>query len=115
MKMASPFALPKIRSSVYRQQLIVALMMHLSQQFSGINAVSCSDYGNMPFSLLIQSNVLLTCVIASSVFKIFYYSTAIFEQAGVTQPVYATIGVGVINTIFTLVSVSIAYDTGFIV
>ena len=32
--------LPKIRSSVYRQQLVVALMMHFSQQFSGINAVS---------------------------------------------------------------------------
>uniref|UniRef100_A0A8C9ZSD9 Solute carrier family 2 member 2 n=1 Tax=Sander lucioperca TaxID=283035 RepID=A0A8C9ZSD9_SANLU len=64
-----------IRSSMYRQQLVVALMMHLSQQFSGINAI-------------------------------FYYSTAIFTRAGVGQPVYATIGVGVINTIFTLVSVS---------
>lgn len=28
-----------LRSSVYRQQLFVALMMHFSQQFSGINAV----------------------------------------------------------------------------
>lgn len=37
--------------------------------------------------------------------KIFYYSTAIFERAGVSQPVYATIGVGVINTIFTVASV----------
>uniref|UniRef100_A0A671YY43 Solute carrier family 2, facilitated glucose transporter member 5 n=1 Tax=Sparus aurata TaxID=8175 RepID=A0A671YY43_SPAAU len=62
-----------IRSSVYRQQLVVALMMHFSQQFSGINAI-------------------------------FYYSTDIFTRAGVAQPVYATIGVGVINTIFTLVS-----------
>uniref|UniRef100_A0A8C6W0Q9 Solute carrier family 2, facilitated glucose transporter member 5 n=1 Tax=Nothobranchius furzeri TaxID=105023 RepID=A0A8C6W0Q9_NOTFU len=62
-----------IFSSVYRQQLFVALMMHLSQQLSGINAI-------------------------------FYYSTAIFAQAGVSQPVYATIGVGVINTVFTLVS-----------
>uniref|UniRef100_A0A673K1I1 Solute carrier family 2, facilitated glucose transporter member 5 n=1 Tax=Sinocyclocheilus rhinocerous TaxID=307959 RepID=A0A673K1I1_9TELE len=63
-----------LRSSVYRQQLFVALMMHLSQQFSGINAI-------------------------------FYYSTSIFQTAGVGQPVYATIGVGVINIIFTLVSV----------
>lgn len=38
--------------------------------------------------------------------QIFYYSTAIFTQAGVSQPIYATIGVGVINTVFTLVSVS---------
>ncbi|TRY82557.1 hypothetical protein DNTS_005861 [Danionella cerebrum] len=62
-----------LRSSMYRQQLFVALMMHFSQQFSGINAI-------------------------------FYYSTSIFKTAGVSQPVYATIGVGVINIIFTLVS-----------
>ncbi|KAM4626025.1 solute carrier family 2, facilitated glucose transporter member 2 isoform 2-T3 [Polymixia lowei] len=70
-----------ICSSVYRQQLIVALMMHLSQQMSGINAI-------------------------------FYYSTNIFERAGVSQPVYATIGVGVINTIFTLVSVALVDKAG---
>lgn len=34
------FVLSEICSSVYRQQLTVALMMHFSQQFSGINAVS---------------------------------------------------------------------------
>ncbi|XP_054651853.1 solute carrier family 2, facilitated glucose transporter member 2 [Dunckerocampus dactyliophorus] len=70
-----------ICSSVYRRQLFVALMMHLSQQLSGINAI-------------------------------FYYSTAIFAQAGISQPVYATIGVGVINTIFTLVSVALVDRAG---
>ncbi|XP_071015920.1 solute carrier family 2, facilitated glucose transporter member 2-like isoform X1 [Oncorhynchus clarkii lewisi] len=70
-----------VRSSLYRQQLFVALMMHLSQQLSGINAI-------------------------------FYYSTAIFERAGVTQPVYATIGVGVLNTIFTMVSVALVDRAG---
>ncbi|XP_068436055.1 solute carrier family 2, facilitated glucose transporter member 2 isoform X1 [Clinocottus analis] len=70
-----------IRSSVYRQQLSVALMMHLSQQLSGINAI-------------------------------FYYSTAIFARAGVAQPVFATIGVGVINTLFTLVSVALVDRAG---
>ncbi|XP_059907221.1 solute carrier family 2, facilitated glucose transporter member 2 isoform X1 [Gadus macrocephalus] len=70
-----------LRSSVYRQQLLVALLMHLSQQFSGINAI-------------------------------FYYSTAIFHRAGVGYPVYATIGVGVINTIFTLVSVALVDRAG---
>nr|QHS77069.1 glucose transporter 2 [Trachinotus ovatus]QWS64999.1 Glut2 [Trachinotus ovatus] len=70
-----------IRSSVYRKQLFVALMMHLSQQLSGINAI-------------------------------FYYSTAIFARAGVAQPVYATIGVGVINTIFTMVSVALVDKAG---
>ncbi|XP_070698105.1 solute carrier family 2, facilitated glucose transporter member 2 [Pempheris klunzingeri] len=70
-----------IRSSVYRQQLLVALMMHLSQQLSGINAI-------------------------------FYYSTAIFDRAGVGQPVYATIGVGAINAFFTLVSVMLVDKAG---
>ncbi|XP_028250776.1 solute carrier family 2, facilitated glucose transporter member 2 isoform X2 [Parambassis ranga] len=70
-----------ICSSVYRQQLFVALMMHLSQQLSGINAI-------------------------------FYYSTAIFSRAGIGQPVYATIGVGVINTVFTLVSVALVDKAG---
>lgn len=36
----------------------------------------------------------------------FYYSTGIFQRAGVAQPVYATIGAGVVNTVFTVVSVS---------
>ncbi|XP_061651619.1 solute carrier family 2, facilitated glucose transporter member 2 [Phyllopteryx taeniolatus] len=68
-------------SSLYRRQLFVALMMHLSQQLSGINAI-------------------------------FYYSTAIFSGAGISQPVYATIGVGAINTIVTLVSVALVDRAG---
>lgn len=39
-------------------------------------------------------------------FQVFYYSTGIFQKAGVSQPVYATIGTGVVNTAFTVVSVS---------
>ncbi|XP_034050979.1 LOW QUALITY PROTEIN: solute carrier family 2, facilitated glucose transporter member 2 [Thalassophryne amazonica] len=70
-----------ILSSTYRLQLFVALMMHLSQQLSGINAI-------------------------------FYYSTSIFTWAGVSQPVYATIGVGAINTIATLVSVALVDKAG---
>lgn len=38
--------------------------------------------------------------------QVFYYSTGIFDSAGVKQPIYATIGAGVVNTIFTVVSVS---------
>ncbi|XP_051874899.1 solute carrier family 2, facilitated glucose transporter member 2 isoform X2 [Pristis pectinata] len=68
-------------SSSYRQPIIVALMLHVSQQFSGINAI-------------------------------FYYSTAIFQQAGVSHPTYATIGVGVVNTIFTVVSVFLVDHAG---
>jgi len=38
--------------------------------------------------------------------QVFYYSTGIFKSAGVKQPIYATIGAGVVNTVFTIVSVS---------
>ncbi|MEQ2215283.1 Solute carrier 2, facilitated glucose transporter member 1 [Xenoophorus captivus] len=61
------------RSPIYRQPIFIAIMLQLSQQLSGINAV-------------------------------FYYSTGIFERAGVSQPVYATVGAGVVNTAFTVVS-----------
>ncbi|XP_055501820.1 solute carrier family 2, facilitated glucose transporter member 2 [Leucoraja erinacea] len=69
------------RSPNYRQPITVALMLHISQQFSGINAI-------------------------------FYYSTAIFTQAGISHPSYATIGVGVVNTIFTVVSVFLVEHVG---
>ncbi|XP_034027543.1 solute carrier family 2, facilitated glucose transporter member 1a [Thalassophryne amazonica] len=61
------------RSPFYRQAIFVSVMLQLSQQLSGINAV-------------------------------FYYSTGIFQRAGVNQPVYATIGAGLVNTAFTVVS-----------
>ncbi|XP_061758401.1 solute carrier family 2, facilitated glucose transporter member 1-like [Nerophis ophidion] len=70
-----------LRSPVYRQPIIVAVMLQLSQQLSGINAV-------------------------------FYYSTGIFAKAGVSQPVYATIGAGVVNTAFTLLSLFVVEHTG---
>uniref|UniRef100_A0A9L0T7D3 Solute carrier family 2, facilitated glucose transporter member 4 n=1 Tax=Equus caballus TaxID=9796 RepID=A0A9L0T7D3_HORSE len=68
-------------SRVHRQPLVIAVVLQLSQQLSGINAV-------------------------------FYYSTSIFEKAGVGQPAYATIGAGVVNTVFTLVSVFLVERAG---
>ncbi|KAM7402515.1 hypothetical protein PAMP_017743 [Pampus punctatissimus] len=69
------------RSPLYRQPLLIAVILQLSQQLSGINAV-------------------------------FYYSTHIFEKAGVEQPVYATIGAGVVNTAFTVVSLFVVERAG---
>ncbi|XP_059205594.1 solute carrier family 2, facilitated glucose transporter member 3a [Centropristis striata] len=69
------------RSAAYRQPLLIAVMLQLSQQLSGINAV-------------------------------FYYSTGIFESAGVKKPIYATIGAGVVNTIFTVVSLFLVEKAG---
>ncbi|CAN9513698.1 unnamed protein product [Ophioblennius macclurei] len=65
----------------YRQPLIIAIVLQLSQQLSGINAV-------------------------------FYYSTTIFRTAGVTEPIYATIGAGVVNTVFTVVSLFLVERAG---
>uniref|UniRef100_A0A8C6V163 Solute carrier family 2 member 1 n=1 Tax=Neogobius melanostomus TaxID=47308 RepID=A0A8C6V163_9GOBI len=70
-----------LRTPAYKQPLMVAVMLQLSQQLSGINAV-------------------------------FYYSTGIFEKAGVSQPVYATIGTGVVNTAFTVVSLFVVERVG---
>ncbi|XP_077167224.1 solute carrier family 2, facilitated glucose transporter member 1 isoform X1 [Paroedura picta] len=69
------------RSPMYRQPILIAIVLQLSQQLSGINAV-------------------------------FYYSTKIFSKAGVKQPVYATIGAGVINTAFTVVSLFVVERAG---
>lgn len=69
----------RVRS--YQQPLMISIMLQLSQQLSGINAV-------------------------------FYYSTGIFEDAGVKEPIYATIGAGVVNTIFTVVSLFLVEKAG---
>ncbi|XP_070814519.1 solute carrier family 2, facilitated glucose transporter member 1 [Chaetodon trifascialis] len=69
------------RSNLYRQPLMIAVILQLSQQLSGINAI-------------------------------FYYSTRIFEKAEVKQPVYATIGAGVVNTAFTVVSLFVVERAG---
>ncbi|ELK29943.1 Solute carrier family 2, facilitated glucose transporter member 2 [Myotis davidii] len=68
-------------NSAYRQPILVSLMLHMAQQFSGINGI-------------------------------FYYSTSIFQTAGLSQPVYATIGVGAINTVFTALSVFLVEKAG---
>ncbi|CAB1351162.1 unnamed protein product, partial [Coregonus sp. 'balchen'] len=82
MAMEKKVTIPELfRTAAYRQPLLIAVMLHLSQQLSGINAV-------------------------------FYYSTGIFESAGVTQPIYATIGAGAVNTVFTVVSLFLVERVG---
>lgn len=58
------------------------------------------------------THVYLISAIRPFVPQVFYYSTGIFESAGVKQPIYATIGAGIVNTVFTVVSVS---DAGGVV
>ncbi|XP_059363610.1 solute carrier family 2, facilitated glucose transporter member 3-like [Carassius carassius] len=69
------------RNSAYRQPLIIAIVLQLSQQLSGINAV-------------------------------IYYSTEIFRNAGITEAVFATIGVGAVNTLFTVISLFLVERAG---
>ncbi|KAM9798392.1 solute carrier family 2, facilitated glucose transporter member 1 [Neosynchiropus ocellatus] len=69
------------RSSNYRQPILIAIQLQLSQQLSGINAV-------------------------------FYYSTGIFASANIPNPIYATIGAGVVNTVFTIVSLFLVERAG---
>lgn len=70
-----------VTSTSLRPAFLVAIMVHIAQQFSGINAI-------------------------------FYYSTDIFHQAQVKEPIYATIGVGAINTVFTVVALFLVEKAG---
>lgn len=82
MALAKKVTIPELfRSPAYRQPIIIAIVLQLSQQLSGINAV-------------------------------FYYSTGIFKKAGVAEPIYATIGAGIVNTVFTVVSLFLVDRAG---
>ncbi|XP_054721055.1 glucose transporter type 1-like [Uloborus diversus] len=72
-----------IRSKSLQLPLLIGIVMQLSQQLTGINAV-------------------------------FYYSTDLFTSAGLSQAVahYATIGVGVIMVVMTLVSIPLMDRAG---
>ncbi|XP_065145034.1 solute carrier family 2, facilitated glucose transporter member 4-like [Paramisgurnus dabryanus] len=82
MEMERKVSIPELfRSPLYRQPIIISILLQLSQQLSGINAI-------------------------------FYYSTDIFKNAGVESPVYATIGAGVVNCAFTVVSLFLVERMG---
>ncbi|CAH1273981.1 SLC2A1 [Branchiostoma lanceolatum] len=72
-----------VQSRSLRPQLLVCVVLLIGQQFSGVNAI-------------------------------FFYSTSIFIQAGVPEEYsdYATIGVGGINVLVTVVSVIVIDKTG---
>ncbi|XP_065570668.1 glucose transporter type 1-like isoform X2 [Artemia franciscana] len=72
-----------IRTTSLRNPLVIAIVMQLSQQLSGINAV-------------------------------FYYSTVLFKNAGLSEEAakYATTGIGVIMVTMTLISIPLMDKAG---
>uniref|UniRef100_H3AYT7 Solute carrier family 2 member 2 n=1 Tax=Latimeria chalumnae TaxID=7897 RepID=H3AYT7_LATCH len=79
--------------------------------FSVLLVLECFATSFFQPSLEIRAIFTITPWICS--FKgIFYYSTSIFIRAGVHRPLYATIGVGVVNTVFTIVSVLLVERAG---
>ncbi len=72
-----------VRNRSLQRPLVIGIVMQLSQQLSGINAI-------------------------------FYYSTDIFTNAGLTEDVakYSTIGVGVVMVAMSLVSIMLMDRTG---
>lgn len=72
-----------LRNRSLQRPLVIGIVMQLSQQLSGINAI-------------------------------FYYSTDIFTNAGLTEDVakYSTIGVGVVMVAMSLVSIMLMDRTG---
>lgn len=75
MNMEKRVTIPELfRTSMYRQPLLIAIMLQLSQQLSGINAVSDLD-SKTPDSLATRiSSVHLTNTIMQLTFS-FRYST----------------------------------------
>ncbi|XP_025016365.1 solute carrier family 2, facilitated glucose transporter member 1 isoform X1 [Tetranychus urticae] len=86
---ASMSLVPKVsfmdmwRNPIYRQPMFISVVVMLSQQFSGINAV-------------------------------IFYSTQIFRDAGLEgmKAIYATLGMSVINTAMTIVSLILVERAG---
>lgn len=86
--------------------LVVTIVIQMSQQFSGINAVSF-------YGVLIICCIVLKSYISLHL-KVIFYSTSIFKNAGFKDqwPVYCTILLGVVQVIMTFICVIIVDKVG---
>lgn len=93
-----------ISSPTLRLPLIIAIVMQLSQQLSGINAVNDSN------DFLLKNKRLHFMFYI----QVFYYSTNLFMTTGLTEThaKYATIGIGAVMVIMTLISIPLMDRSG---
>uniref|UniRef100_A0A8C6XQS3 Solute carrier family 2 member 2 n=1 Tax=Naja naja TaxID=35670 RepID=A0A8C6XQS3_NAJNA len=61
---------------------------------------------------IFDSNYICSSGLNGETLNIFYYSTDIFNKAHVRKPIYATIGVGFVNTVFTVVALFLVEKAG---
>ncbi|KAL0126262.1 hypothetical protein PUN28_004990 [Cardiocondyla obscurior] len=110
-----------ICSPTLRAPLVIGVVMQLSQQLSGINAVSNKFVS--PYDFLSLFFFLFFFVLFSNrgdliencyAFQVFYYSTNLFTSSGLTDESakFATIGIGAIMVCMTLVSIPLMDRTG---
>ena len=87
-----------------RRALFVSIILHLAQQLSGINGVR--DYGRRVGERRGRGIELVGIGLFLLNPQIFYYSTKVFQLAGVSNADDATVAVGVVLVAVTLATVS---------
>ncbi|EDM01137.1 solute carrier family 2 (facilitated glucose transporter), member 2, isoform CRA_a [Rattus norvegicus] len=116
----APTTLRGALGTLHQLALVTGILI---SQIAGLSFIlGNQDYWHILLGLsavpaLLQCLLLLFCpesprYLYLKLEEIFYYSTSIFQTAGISQPVYATIGVGAINMIFTAVSVLLVEKAG---
>lgn len=95
-----------LRSPSLRLPLLIAVVMQLSQQLSGINAVR--------FWLSLEMVLMRKVKNLISGLQVFYYSTNLFITTGLSESnaKLATIGIGSVMVLMTLVSIPLMDRSG---
>lgn len=93
-----------LRQRSLRRALSISVVLHLSQQISGINGVCVTPHSHSHSHSLLPSHP--HPLPPSLPPQVLYYSTQIFSAAGVRHADVPTVVVGVVLVLFTLITVS---------